>query len=699
MKTIAKFWFGVMMIASLMLSGCKTQEFIDKINAALTAPTFNQQRLRAIQINRNAIANIQSADIAVGLSRADVLKFEPLLLAALRASPELKGANIEIGNKTTFSVEDGGVKVQVQFSKETPQARIELLASGMALVSASNDTIFVAVNLHSIKIDGIQLHGSIFKKMSGSLDALMPEMTRTIYAARTLINGVIEREFNEKDASRFHLVLPQLVSQNLGDLSRDGGFVLADKRIDLYANIVNAAVLVDHTGIFLIANAENKKPDTTSASSVQLPSVDGISPTDDEVHRAYSDAKTAFSQLHVRSMGESSQLPFGPTYISLSKKYISETLMALVNQAPKICGSGQIASAPPPFGQDIKFPNLPPEECSKYAHACPFKDICSSPGQCKETVAETYASFCPGNVQREVCNDVVSWIPFVGNVLKKVCKVISTPGQVACSLQRSVVKEVSTPACVALRATQAADPLICPVANNLSKARCDAFALAKEGICSAEQGLRNIIEHNPVAHIEGSVKVNGSANACLDELEIPPAMTSATVRISGDARADVALKLQYENRIAPGIGICKVDWAETFQTQATAQLSREVVSFSISSSQLPDNRVALRFEAPDREVKLDLSPSPLETVFLKHPSLLVNCQSVLPAAIAFLAYDTVWNDKLKEISPYASGKGLPMAVKKFGFAVTLSPIRLGAASQPVLTLKPRWDANAVSYVQ
>lgn len=78
---------------------------------------------------------------------------------------------------------------------------------------------------------------------------------------------------------------------------------------------------------------------------------------------------------------------------------------------------------------------------------------------------------------------------------------------------------------------------------------------------------------------------------------------------------------------------------------------------------------------------------------------MVNCSPTLAAAVGFLTYDTVVNQKMRTISPYASGKDIPINLNKFGFDVSIPVIKIGDEKQPLLMLKPSFNGNVLSYVE
>ena len=249
-----------------------------------------------------------------------------------------------------------------------------------------------------------------------------------------------------------------------------------------------------------------------------------------------------------------------------------------------------------------------------------------------------------------------------------------------------------------LKGVKKITPMLCNVASNTSKATCDAITAPGSAACQAEQVLRDVIEHNPFAHVDGNLKLAGNANACITNAQIDPKLTSASIFLDGSAKGHADLSISYHNRIAPGVGLCTVDWSDVFGEDISTTLHNEKVDFSITPRPVEnDGTLKLDFTAGGRTPPVDLSPSPIDAVFLKHPLLDANCTILLPAAAAYLTYDTVFNEKLKEISPYASGKGVPIALQPFGFSAAIAPLKVKMPAGNEFALKPNWGTEALAF--
>jgi hypothetical protein len=696
---------GVALAAAVLLAACNTGDFIRQVNSLLTAPGFALQQLRSIQTNEQALAKLDRVDLAVGMDTARIATIVATLPSLKSVADQLGRNGLTIDGAPTLTPLPGAFKVQLglhkKMQKDGLSADVGLEVTGVAVVSGYQDKAFVSLRFDTVQLTTVDVDGSWPGKWFTNLDNLVPAANSAARAVLPLLNDAVERYFNETNQSAISLQFPKIQSTNLANPSQAGGLILKDKSLDFVFSIAAAAVLVDETGVVLMAKLDAKAPDPTKASDglASYPPFDSNQsvPTADQIRIAFSNFSAAYQQRYINALGEDAPPPAKPPFAVVAKPFLAQTLAGLVNTGPNICGSAPIHAAPAPFGSDLTFPNFGEAKCPGYFDACTYKDICANQSQCERSVTNLVDSLCPGIITETVCNNVVKHIPLVGGVLGTICNTADVPAKVACKVEQHVVEPVESPVCNAFRATKLATPLLCTVASNTNKAACDAITAPTTLACQAEQTLRSVIAATPYAHVDGRLTATGNADACITEAEIDAGIGSMNVHVTGSAQGHADLALSYHNKIAPGIGLCTVDWSETFGENVSVTLNSEPLVFAITT-QPPseDDGLRLNFRSDAHQIKADLSPAPIEAVFAKHPQLIANCHIAAVAALAFIGYDTVINEKLRALSPYATGHGVPFEVKPFGFTAAIAPLRLQLPGVH-LALRPTWGLKSVGF--
>ncbi|WP_196303108.1 hypothetical protein, partial [Ralstonia solanacearum] len=418
---------AVALTISGLVAGCNADDFIRKVNALLTAPGFNLQRLRSIETNQQALTQLDRVDMAVALDADRLQTLVAALASDQHAAEDLAKEGLSITTPPRIQLLPGVIQVQLGLHKTLQHGSVkvdaDLDAVGLAIVSGYGNTALVSMRFDTISLRDIKVEGSWFERMFAKLDDLVPVANTTIRAILPVLNAVVEREFNEKRSGQIALHLPKIKSIDLADLSRAGGLAFQNKSIDFNFSIASVSVYVDQSGVLMLAKIDHTDPTTSKSASpgglTGYPPFDATqpTPTDAQLHAAFEAWKQAYMHRYTQAFGSDAPTPDKPSYVLVSKPFLAQTLLGIMNSPPQVCGATSISANTPPFGADLKFPAFGAAKCPGLLESCKYKDACANESQCTSVVNDTVDSLCPGTIEENICKDVFSWIPFVGNIV------------------------------------------------------------------------------------------------------------------------------------------------------------------------------------------------------------------------------------------------------------------------------------------
>jgi hypothetical protein len=222
---------------------------------------------------------------------------------------------------------------------------------------------------------------------------------------------------------------------------------------------------------------------------------------------------------------------------------------------------------------------------------------------------------------------------------------------------------------------------------------------ADKAFCQGEEVFRKFIAANPVAVLHGTVTPNVTFNACVKNPTFDANIAAFGANITANVSGSLAVHLKFENKTPPGVGLCKADWADDFQFQASAAISDRQLSFSVSGEPEGDG-LNLVFGAGDQIFKVNFKPAPLDELFIKHPKTLVNCNVAAGLAAGYVSYDTVVNEQLKNASPLLTGKDYKLTVKDLQFKIKVPRLDVKSLSDKVLiSMTPNWRSKTIAFLK
>ncbi len=659
------------------LHGQAGRNLLRELNLTLQEVNGRAQVRRVLAVNQKSLKDLVRIDLAASLRPDDITNLLPYIISVANSSEDFQKQKINI-RKGAITTGIQRLSATVDLTKVFPDLEVDMTATANVAVAAAQDAIVFELYFDRIEVTKVLITSERFDAR-----VVTPTISSGIKELLGVINVVFDREINKKKTMAALLKIPPLTSGNLKE-SNSKSLQFQDREISIYATMTQSAVLVGPEGMMVMAAVENKKPESSVVPKLDDPT----SMTEDEVSKAVSGYQNGFLEKYKASFGDDAPDHTKASFLLIQRAYLARTLNEAL-KPPAICAKGNIAEQQPPFNAPIALPALGKRRCDDIINACRFKDLCTDAKACTETVQKEFDDTCKiGETVENIFNPL-------GVLIDK--KTHDKYGP--CKVWRPVEQALQTPACVAFGQTKAINPLICDSASNIVKAKCDVIVAADKAFCQAEQGLRDFIVSNPVAVVSGDIKPNVAVDACLSNPMIESNFNSFGVTIDGRASGPLSVHLAFENKTPPGVGLCKADWAEDFDFQASTNVPGTHISFAVTSER-DGEKLNMIFKGGDQELKLDFSPAPIDVLFVRHPQLLVNCSPVAALAATYVAYDTVVNEQAKNWSPLLSGKGYKQTVKDVTFKISIPKLEVKDMKNVVLlALQPNWLSKALAFVK
>lgn len=618
-----------------------------------------------------------SAEIGVQIPRNLVLAEFGRAFAEAREKKDLPasvaGAAITYGDPV-FSLGEQHVAIRLPATLTLPQVRITVEAVAVGAPAVDSDTLHIAVQFESLEIGTVEAR--TFWLWPG--EVLRAEINRVLRDFLGAANSAFNDHYNPIVAP---IRRPPVLDTNLRENQTDV-LQFDDRPIYLNPAIADAAILVDSEGARVIATSRFRTREAAEADASRLPEAlaapnsRNVPSSSDEVTRAFTVYRDGFATAYAAAFDRPvPQVVADKPELAISRRVIARMLNSEL--ATPITGQASYALPPSSFSEAIRLSEGPSRDCRREVAACQSRDLCRNRQACASRLSSGLFSV-PGveEVEERVCGEA-------GQICNPVTGILS--GGLACvprvlcevqKVQRNVVRQVANPAlaasCDALAPLVRDIPGVCELADQADRLPCNVLEEAGVLACQAHNATLGALAANPLATISGNysgsiggrLALGGSVSERLETLAL-------NLMLNAQGRVSATLRFEPESiRLLDASCAFNSEGTVRAQVSANGRLSAQGVVSAYSSGR----NLTVRFSLGDVTIPVDLDKSPFTALFGENPQMLLTCRLLGAAAAAFGAWDTLVTERLRRVSPYVSGRGIPVPLKDVNIDIRVEPI-------------------------
>ncbi len=695
-------WVLALAIAAVAMIGItlflwpdRWADLANEINAARQASVGELQKKRGLLISEDGLNQMSAPNLAIGVNKDDLDGFEKIILTDLNKSEDLRKNGIRF-ESVDIRLEEQTIQATLNASySDANLGEMKASIAADVTVSMSGAHIFYQLFARDISLTSIKPKDSNI----GS-ESLKKTINDTLDTIMTLGNGALDKFVNATAKLTTPLQVLPLYTGNFDRLKQPDGMKFDSRPINAAWNPRSLAALVEPGRLVVLAEVSTQ----AVASNWIAPKPSPLDVSSNDVRARLESYRKAFHKKFNAAFGGEFKgagmdaIGVSWTFAIIKKDLIAATLTSALASPPiRLSGNPPVAASRQKL--DMNFPAPAQRRCDAVQQSCTYKHICESREQCTETIQETFDEVI--DVPRQVHETHCRLVSLGGLIkfLKRICDdVVNTVyDKVVRKAVREVTRPISSPVCEGFRQTRQLTPLLCDTASNLSKAICDSANLPSDIFCAAEQGFRSYVAHNPFATATISVEAAPKIDFTFSGLTMRSDLGDISAQISGAAKSPVKIGIAWDNH-APVA--CAFSWKEGFSFDASANLTAHPVSFRLDEV-ISDDKGALllRYKITNEDVRIDLDKSPLDEIFVSNPQITANCPLLAAAGILYGAYDTVVNEKFKQLSGIFTGKGIKIDVSKTDFEIRIPPIQLGDKDSNISVLLPKIAKDSVIFTR
>jgi hypothetical protein len=628
----------------------------------------------AIVMSQRNLAQMGSPDVYVKLTRDDLKKIQPLLIAKLKASPELKGQGLTILDSSDIEFSSQALSLNLNAEYEHESISAKMLIKVNLAISSEDSRVAVDPYLTEIKIDDLEL-GDF------NVDRALPLMN----GALKLVKNILSFEMRSRlGPITKNLALPTLRATNLQQFSTEK-LEFQERPLKYFPTLERIAFLVNEGGLYGIADVTNLDA-VPQAQTANPPAVTYDPVTEDQRDAAFAAYSHSFNMAMQQHAGLTVDSPYT---VAVSKDYLSGSLNKILSTDP-IAGSVHLKSKES-YHADVTLGGKVDLSCQENFQACAYQDVCKSPTPCTEVLAP------PINELIKAC--VITTCASTGGigcVIHKVKEKIEDGCRKLHQAAKPVFRALNTPICVEFFAVQKVVPGVCSIAKNVAKAECDVRRAINVAGCEGEQTFRNTLADVKVGNINGDYALDGLANLSLSNINVTPDFHSLTGTVSGkgNARADATFNFSLDGKRFGELSCITTALAAGGDVSTT--LDNAGVALNLVDEKITDRGLNYRYEIKhDLDVRLAQSPV---TIFRDTVnSAQIKCDKVgvplsllginIPLSAPLAAVEALTKDRVK-ISHEI----------KAGFNLQIPNIRMALGKEAFL-LRPRSEPKVFSFAR
>ncbi|MFZ3323462.1 MAG: hypothetical protein WA190_13900 [Usitatibacter sp.] len=625
------------------------------------------QKKRALFLSEASLADLDRVDVAVSVPTATLSQFDQLLVDSLNADGGVKSQNVHF-TAADISFKDQEIIVKISATKsfgDDGDISVNVVASG--LVGSTGSALMFNVVARDIKLTDVTVLRSTWTRkvavvaINSAMDALLG-----------IVNVILDREINGNPQRAAILYLDQksILNQDLSQ-SNSAQLTFQQKTITASLRVDASAVVIDSSHIAFYAKATPVDLASLPASNTKLPA-DKIL-----VEIPSEEADTRIADYQARVLAQVSKdigqkyvdAPAGAIpFIVVTKQEVAMLLNYVFAEMP-IAASGNFQlhqKASPEL--KVKFAA---QDCNDIFNGCRFQDFCSG-NRCEQSVSNVINTTC------DVACCALTGL--IGCVIPKIC-------QQACTKIVQTIQPILTPECDAFRALS--PPVLCNIASNLDKASCDVEKNLEKSVCDVQQEVNRISDANPFAQLDYQINLSIDYSAIVNHASIGSDLSTLSVDVDLGAKGPISVGLRYTRKLPYDsllllptgmiMGVCAANWDETITFTADAGRKPYHLVFATSYANDPssgDLVVTNRLQGHE-VIFFDLSPAPLEELFVGRPQIALNCPLLVGVSILAGSFEGVFTqDDARKVLPLITGKDLPYDVSNTSFSADLTPIKV-----------------------